>query len=62
MLRLPIGYLSRLGEQFGQGRAFYSAFGHYKSLYWDSQILAHYLSGIQFALGDLQVDTTPSIA
>ena len=49
-------------QQFGQGRAFYSAFGHYKSLYWDSHILAHYLSGIQFALGDLQADTTPSIA
>ncbi|MDP6114229.1 MAG: ThuA domain-containing protein [Planctomycetota bacterium] len=47
-------------HRFGKGRVFYSAFGHFKSLYWDSQILEHYLSGIQFAFGDLEADTTPS--
>lgn len=47
-------------QNFGRGRVFYSAFGHYKALCWNPQILAHYLAGIQFALGDLPADTTPS--
>jgi len=44
----------------GKGRVFYSEFGHQKDVYWNPVILKHYLAGIQFALGDLQADTTPN--
>ena len=46
-------------QLFGQGRAFYSAFGHDKEIFWDPTILRHYLAGIQFACGDLAADATP---
>ncbi|MGH7493461.1 MAG: ThuA domain-containing protein [bacterium] len=52
---LPISWV----RSFGMGRVFYSSFGHNASIYWNPAILQHYLDGIQFALGDLQVDTTP---
>jgi len=47
-------------RQYGKGRVFWSGFGHYEDLYWNPQMLEHYLAGIQFALGDLEADTTPS--
>jgi len=53
---VPLAWIRRYGE----GRVFYSALGHQKDVYWRSPILKHYLSGIQFALGDLQADATPS--
>jgi hypothetical protein len=46
-------------SRFGRGRAFYSAFGHDKELFWNPTILRHYLAGIQFALGDLDADAEP---
>ncbi|MCI0698987.1 ThuA domain-containing protein [candidate division KSB1 bacterium] len=52
---MPISWVRR----FGNGRVFYSSFGHNHSVYWNPAILPHYLDGIQFALGDLPVDTTP---
>jgi type 1 glutamine amidotransferase/HEAT repeat protein len=52
---IPISWVRR----FGNGRVFYSSFGHNHSVYWNPAILQHFLDGIQFALGDLQVDTTP---
>ncbi len=52
---LPISWV----RNFGSGRVFYSSFGHNSSIYWNPAILQHFLDGIQFALGDLQVDTTP---
>jgi len=45
---------------YGQGRVFYCEFGHQKDVYWRPVILKHYLAGIQFALGDLEADTTDS--
>ncbi len=48
-------------RKHGDGRVFWSAFGHYENLYWNRQMLEHYLAGIQFALGDLAVETTPSV-
>jgi len=45
---------------FGEGRVFYCALGHNRHIFWDRKILQHYLDGIQFALGDLEADTTPS--
>lgn len=47
-------------QQYDRGRVFYSALGHNAHIYWDTMILKHYLAGIQFAIGDLKADTTPS--
>ncbi len=44
----------------GKGRVFYSSLGHNPELYRSREILQHYLDGIQFALGDLRADATPS--
>jgi len=47
-------------RSYEAGRVFYSSFGHNNHIYWTPQVLQHYLDGIQFALGDLPADTTPS--
>jgi len=47
-------------KSYGKGRLFYCSLGHNKELTWNVTLLKHYLAGIQFALGDLSVDTTPS--
>lgn len=47
-------------RSYGRGRVFFSALGHQKDVYRRPAILKHYLAGIQFALGDLEADTTPS--
>jgi len=52
---VPISWV----RNFGNGRVFYSSFGHNHAIYWNPAILRHFLAGIQFALGDLPVDTTP---
>jgi len=44
----------------GQGRVFYTSLGHNSEIYRTPQILQHYLDGLQFTLGDLKADTTPS--
>lgn len=44
----------------GRGRVFYTSLGHNPQIYRTPEILHHYLSGIQFALGDLPADATPS--
>lgn len=43
----------------GKGRVFYSAHGHSERVYADSKMLAHWLAGVQYALGDLKVDDKP---
>lgn len=45
---------------YGRGRIFYCAFGHEHELFWNPVILQHYLDGIQFTLGDLEGEITPS--
>ncbi len=45
---------------FGEGRVFYCSLGHNWEIFWNPQVLQHYLDGIQFAMGDLPVDVTPS--
>jgi len=45
---------------YGKGRVFYCFLGHNPQTFWNPTILQHYLAGIQFALGDLLADTTPS--
>ena len=47
-------------KSYGDGRVFYCALGHQKPVFWDPVILQHWLDGIQFVLGDLEADTTPS--
>ena len=44
----------------GQGRVFYEAHGHDESVYAIKPILEHMLAGIQYALGDLKADDSPS--
>ncbi len=46
-------------KDFGQGRVFYCSLGHTHEVTWTAPVLEHYLRGIQFALGDLKVDTKP---
>lgn len=49
----PVAWIHR----FGEGRVFYSNLGHNNSTYWNPLALAHYLAGIQYALGDLDADS-----
>lgn len=46
-------------KTWGKGRMFYCSLGHNDHIFWNPAILQHYLDGIQFALGDYKVDTTP---
>jgi len=47
-------------QQVGKGRVFYCSFGHDGRIFRDPRILQFYLDGIQYALGDLEADATPS--
>lgn len=49
----PVAWIHR----FGEGRVFYSNLGHNNSTYWNPLALAHYLAGIQYAMGDLDADS-----
>ncbi len=44
----------------GKGRVFYTSFGHNNHIFTTPAILQHMLDGIQYALGDLKADATPS--
>lgn len=52
----PISWIRR----HGKGRVFYCSLGHNPHVFWDPTMLKHFLAGIQFALGDLKADATPS--
>ena len=48
-------------RNYGDGRVFFSVLTHASgSMLFDSAMLQHFLDGIQFALGDLKVDTSPN--
>ncbi len=47
-------------RSYGGGRVFYCSLGHNDAIFCTPSILEHYLAGIQFAMGDLEADTTPS--
>jgi type 1 glutamine amidotransferase len=47
-------------RSWGQGRVFYTALGHEPSTYWDPLFLRHLLAGLQYAIGDLAGEATPS--
>ncbi len=44
----------------GQGRVFYMALGHAERIYAMTPMLEHLLAGMQYALGDLKADDSPS--
>jgi hypothetical protein len=47
-------------QNYGQGRVFYCALGHRQDHFYNPIVLKYYLAGIQYALGDLKADATPS--
>ncbi len=47
-------------QQVGKGRVFYCSLGHNRHIFWDAALLKFYLDGIQYALGDVKADATPS--
>lgn len=47
-------------QKVGSGRVFYCSLGHENYTYFNPVVMQHYLAGLQFALGDLEADTTPS--
>ncbi|MHC4745246.1 MAG: ThuA domain-containing protein [Planctomycetota bacterium] len=47
-------------KQHGKGRVFYCSLGHRPHIFQDPKLLRFYLDGIQFALGDIKADMTPS--
>ena len=45
----------------GKGRVFYEALGHSETIYSNNPaMLEHVLAGMQYALGDLAADDSPS--
>jgi len=52
----PVSWIKR----YGSGRVFYCSLGHNHDVFWNERVVAHYLAGIQYALGDLEVDDRPS--
>ena len=51
-----LSYIQRVGD----GRVFYEAHGHDEKIYYSRPFVAHMLAGIQYALGDLKADDSPS--
>jgi type 1 glutamine amidotransferase/HEAT repeat protein len=47
-------------REYGQGRVFYFSLGHQHAIFWTRPIMQAYLDGIQYAIGDLKADATPS--
>ena len=52
----PIAWI----QEVGPGRVFYCSFGHGRQLFFEKPLLQFYLDGIQYAVGDLPADATPS--
>jgi len=51
-----LSYIQRVGN----GRVFYEGHGHDEKVYFLRPFVAHMLAGIQYALGDLKADDSPS--
>jgi len=52
----PVSWVST----YGKGRTFYCSLGHKEEVYCNPAILKHYLAGLQYVLGDHDVDATPT--
>jgi type 1 glutamine amidotransferase len=48
-------------KRYGAGKVFYAVFGHITGPFQNPAVLQFYLDGIQYAVGDLDVDDTPKI-
>ena len=53
---VPVSWIRKAGD----GRVFYTNFGHREDTFNHPMILKHMLDGIQYALGDLEADATPT--
>jgi hypothetical protein len=51
-----LSYIQRIGN----GRVFYEAHGHDEKVYFSRPFVSHMLAGMQYALGDLKADDSPS--
>ena len=51
-----LSYIQRVGN----GRVFYEGHGHDEKVYYLRPFVAHMLAGIQYAVGDLKADDSPS--
>jgi type 1 glutamine amidotransferase len=47
-------------RSYGKGRVFFCILGHNPTIYMTPSLAEYFLAGIQFILGDLDADTTPS--
>jgi type 1 glutamine amidotransferase len=47
-------------KSYGKGRVFFTPLGHTPALFTSAPLVRHVLAGVQFILGDLEADTTPS--
>ncbi len=47
-------------RSYGKGRVYYNSMGHIAETMMSKQIMGHVFAAIQFLLGDLEADTTPS--
>ena len=54
------GLRRSLGEGHGKGRTYFTPLGHTTIMYTDKRWTAHLLAAIQYVLGDISVDETPS--
>ena len=45
-------------RHWGKGRVFYCSLGHNDHIYWNPKVLQHYLAGIQWAIGDYEVEVS----
>ena len=48
-------------KPFQKGRVFYCSFGHDRQIYTNPMILQHFQDGVQYLLGDLKADDSPSV-
>ncbi len=53
---VPVSWLRTMGD----GRVFYTNFGHREDTFQNPMVMKHLLDGIQYALGDLAADATPT--
>lgn len=53
---VPVSWIRNAGD----GRVFYTNFGHREDTFSKPAMLQHMLDGIQYALGDLEADATPT--
>ncbi len=51
----PMSWIKR----YQKGRVYYTVFGHNEHVAWNPTLLAHFLAGIQYAIGDLKADDSP---